>query len=183
MDNSNLTTEVEIWKTIPQYSDYDASSFGRIRRATIGRGTWPGRVLRPSAIPAGYLFVRVKAPQQEEFVQVYVHRLVAFAFIGPPPSPAHQVNHIDMNKSNNHADNLEYLTGKENRAHAHKLGAYRNTQGSRHHLARFTEPDIQSIRRRFDAQEATIQELATEYDVVWETIYYIVTRHTWKHVP
>ena len=47
---------------------------------------------------------------------VSVHQLVAAAFIGLPQS-GQCVNHKDLNKANNSADNLEYLTAAENRAH------------------------------------------------------------------
>mmetsp|Transcript_56520 Transcript_56520/g.183699 ORF Transcript_56520/g.183699 Transcript_56520/m.183699 type:complete len:416 (-) Transcript_56520:67-1314(-) len=49
-----------------------------------------------------------------------VHRLVARAFLGPPPSLQHcQVNHKDGCKSNNHIDNLEYATPSQNVLHAY----------------------------------------------------------------
>ena len=49
---------------------------------------------------------------------VRVHRMVAFAFLGPPPSD-HQtlVNHKDLNKGNNAAHNLEWVSPSENQAH------------------------------------------------------------------
>ena len=47
-----------------------------------------------------------------------VHRLVALAFLGPPPSPHRSyVNHKDGDKANNAVSNLEYVTPAENRAH------------------------------------------------------------------
>ena len=47
-----------------------------------------------------------------------VHRLVAFAYLGPPPSSEQtHVNHKDGDKQNNAAHNLEYVTPAENRAH------------------------------------------------------------------
>ena len=47
-----------------------------------------------------------------------VHKLVALAFLGPPPSSAHShINHKDGDKQNNAASNLEYVTPAENRAH------------------------------------------------------------------
>ena len=49
-----------------------------------------------------------------------VHRLVAYAFLGPPPSEAAwQVNHIDGNCSNNRIDNLEWATRSENIRHSY----------------------------------------------------------------
>ena len=45
----------------------------------------------------------------------YVHRLVAFTFLGPPPSTlAWQVHHRDGNPSNNCLENLEWVTPSKN---------------------------------------------------------------------
>lgn len=43
-----------------------------------------------------------------------VHRIVAYAFLGAPPSPQHVVDHIDTNRKNNRPDNLRWLTKLEN---------------------------------------------------------------------
>lgn len=43
-----------------------------------------------------------------------VHRIVATAFHGDPPSPQHIVDHIDTNRHNNRPDNLRWLTKLEN---------------------------------------------------------------------
>lgn len=43
-----------------------------------------------------------------------VHRIVAFAFLGEPPTPQHVVDHIDTNRRNNRPQNLRWVTRFEN---------------------------------------------------------------------
>lgn len=55
----------------------------------------------------------------------YVHHLVAKYFVGNRPK-GYAINHIDGNKQNNSVENLEYVTYKENIAHADKNGLRKN---------------------------------------------------------
>lgn len=52
---------------------------------------------------------------------VKVHRIVAQTFI-PNPDNKPQINHIDGNKLNNCADNLEWCTNNENMKHSWDIG-------------------------------------------------------------
>lgn len=54
----------------------------------------------------------------------YVHRLVAETFI-PQNREGLQVNHKDKNTSNNHVDNLEWVTAQENIKHAYSTAKYK----------------------------------------------------------
>jgi len=50
----------------------------------------------------------------------FVHRLVAFAFLGPPPAENRWiVNHRDNNPSNNRLENLEYVSRSQNMLHSY----------------------------------------------------------------
>ena len=49
-----------------------------------------------------------------EIASVRVHRIVATAFHGEPPTPQHIVDHIDTNRRNNRPENLRWITKLEN---------------------------------------------------------------------
>ena len=81
------------------------SSLGRITSQA-------GLISRGHLTQQGYYATRV----QGHFS--FVHRLVAFAFLGPPPSNHRTfVNHKDLDKGNNAADNLEWACAAQNRSH------------------------------------------------------------------
>ena len=85
------------------------SSHGRVMMRS-------GRVHRGYLCRDGYLSTWYRAGSRNRGQRV--HRLVAQAFLGPPPSPRHtHVNHKDGDKENNAVSNLEYVTPAENRAH------------------------------------------------------------------
>lgn len=49
-----------------------------------------------------------------EIASVRIHRIVATAFHGAPPTKEHVVDHIDTNKQNNRPENLRWVTRLEN---------------------------------------------------------------------
>lgn len=61
----------------------------------------------------------VSLSREGEIFKVYVHRLVAEAFLSDRDET---VNHIDGNKLNNTLVNLEWVSYSENNSHAFKLG-------------------------------------------------------------
>ena len=49
-----------------------------------------------------------------EIASVRIHRIIATAFHGEPPTKEHVVDHIDTNRQNNKPSNLRWLTRLEN---------------------------------------------------------------------
>jgi len=101
---------------------YYISKCGKVK-ATGQRGTY---IKQATPQKKGYLAVCFY--KNGEQCTKKIHRLVAEAFI-PNPENKPQVNHIDGNKLNNHANNLEWVTNRENIDHAVRTGL---TSGKRH---------------------------------------------------
>jgi len=75
--------------------------------------------LRPGTNRDGYKVVNLRLDGRAELF--LVHRLVASFYIRNPEKKPY-VNHIDTDKENNSAENLEWCTHKENMRHAVSRG-------------------------------------------------------------
>ena len=103
----------ERWLPIPDYEGYyEASNLGRIRSLPRSFRKGDGRVLKPWTRKDRHLMVALSVNSQS--TSLLVHRLIAFTFIGPPPSPAHEICHNDGNPANNVLGNLRWGTRSEN---------------------------------------------------------------------
>lgn len=107
----------EQWKPVANYVGiYEVSDLGRVRsvdRVTSNGKRISGKILSPAISD----YARILLLKDKKRVAAYVHILVADAFVGKRIE-GHVVNHIDGNKLNNSASNLEYVTQKENIHHA-----------------------------------------------------------------
>ena len=106
----------EEWRLVPGFP-YEASSLGRIRRATDVIGNRGAHVLKAGTVlhgarhSGGYLVVGGR----------YFHRFVASAFL-PNPDGLPEVNHKNGDKADNRPENLEWVTRSQNAKHAHDTG-------------------------------------------------------------
>ena len=101
----------EIWKDINGYEGlYQVSNFGNVKSLHKYAGR-TDRILSPGKTKRGYLGVYLFKNGKGK--SLYVHRLVAQAFI-PNPNDLSEVNHIDEDKHNNRVDNLEWCDRQYN---------------------------------------------------------------------
>jgi hypothetical protein len=147
---------------------YEVSDFGNVRRASAGRRTFVGRLLKPTPLKIGYFKVAPVVDGVNRFS--YVHVLVAEAFLGPRP-PGTDINHIDGNKQNNRVANLEYVSHAANMAHASRIGLM--PRGERHYSAKLTDEQVEQIRAARAAGEPGVS-VAARFGVSGSTVSQIV---------
>lgn len=113
---------VLIWRNI--YIDGKIPTHYTIDENAVITNTETGKVLDGWIEKRGYRAVSLRITRDDglyEFVRRTVHRIMALTFI-PNPENKPQVNHKDGNRLNNHLDNLEWSTNKENNEHARAMG-------------------------------------------------------------
>jgi hypothetical protein len=138
----------------------------------------------------GYL--RVNLHLNGKIIRRGVHQLVAIAYV-PNDDPINKVviNHRDGNKLNNSPDNLEWVTWRENEAHAviHGLKA----RGERNCQTRLTEAAALVIKQRLkrakirgvqagDGSGDTLSRIAADYGVSKTALYLIRHGKSWRYV-
>lgn len=100
----------ELWKEIDGYGGrYQVSNCGRIWNVATQS------MMKPQMKKTGYYSINLMKPNKK-IVTERIHRLVALYFCEKPDG-CNVVNHLDSNKVNNHASNLEWTTISGNTKH------------------------------------------------------------------
>lgn len=131
----------EVWKPIKDFEGYyEVSNLGNVRsvdrivevqsKNQFGSYTTKrlckGTILRPSTNNFGYPYVLLC--KDGKYTTLYVHRLVAQAFL-PNPDSLPEVNHIDEDKTNNRVTNLEWCSSKYNSNYGTRNKTISTTRG------------------------------------------------------
>lgn len=175
----------EIWKDVSGYEGlYKVSNLGRIKSMprewiTGSRGSIRTKeeTINRAANVHGYF--RIWLSKDGQAKQFGVHRIVAIAFM-PNPSNKPQVNHIDGNKQNNKAENLEWATSKENVIHSHKTGLHNQVFGENHGKSTLTNELVLKIREL--GGKYTQQQIADRFKVGRRNVSNILNRKLWSHI-
>lgn len=124
MDKSRLNYVIEDidgeeWKDILGYDGYYISNMGRIRRFTSTYQQWVYLTPYPN-IRNGRYYIALP-DKKGKYHNLFVHRLVGFAFLDGYSVEYNTINHIDGNVQNNKAINLEWVSQAENNTHSYRI--------------------------------------------------------------
>lgn len=164
--SDDATLPGELWKAAEGFADYEVSSRGRVRRRNTGALLRPLARGRMNDVNRAYLRVdlmRDDGKGGRERKTVAVHSLVARTFHGLPPTPRHQAAHKDGNNQNNNADNLAWVTPKENAAHARAHGTLK--QGESNNLTQLCRHAVFAVRHLYQHHQWTFVQIADLMDI------------------
>jgi len=164
---------MEIYKSVLGYEGiYEISNLGNVKslsRTIFVEGRKPyilnERILKPGINTKGYYIVVLCNGKQKTRK---VHQLVAIAFLNHTPCGMNLVvDHIDENKLNNKADNLQILTNRQNLSKgtpnktSKYIGVSKNLRGKYSAAIQINGKDINlgSFDNEEDAREAYLDKL------------------------
>jgi hypothetical protein len=166
------------------------SSHGRFRTVVDRRGSPAGSYLKPRIGHGGYYSIALSLPPTDEERRIAkaagvrpdynqknlsAHRLVASAFCDHVEG-ATEVNHKDGDRSNNRADNLEWVTRQENAELARAKGGVGRSWGRP--ASKLSPEAIADILTR----QLSAKAYASKYDVTVRHIYKIWAGDQWKRM-
>lgn len=165
---------------IPGFPGYKITATGSIWSSISNR--W----LIPDPHAQGYF--RVVLTVNKKGHRFLVHRLIALAWIGPPPFDGAKVLHKDDDRSNNHYSNLYYGTQSNNMKDAvrngkntHIFSIYGTSVGSKNGNSRLNESQVSEIKMRLRGGESPYR-IHGDYAVCVASIENIRVGKTWRHV-
>jgi len=126
------------FRSVVGFEGYEISDSGIIRSVdrhiVLSNGTkrfLTGKLLIQKINNEGYLTICLYNDESKKYF--YVHRLVAGAFIANPFNLP-EINHVNGNKQDNRAINLQWVSHSQNVQHAYDTGLNKNIDGA-HHMA------------------------------------------------
>jgi hypothetical protein len=171
----------EQWREVPCAPAYEVSSLGRVRRKPGTYGCRDGRILRLRLNRHGYLVIALSLGTKGRYRHVGVHTLMAESFLGPRPTPQHEVAHRDGDRQHNVLSNIRWATPAENAQDREAHGHTARPKGELHGQAVLTAALVREMRV-LKREGCTVDQLAARFGVSRWTIFDALSGRTWGHV-
>jgi hypothetical protein len=162
----------EEWEIIQDLPAFEVSSRGRVRRISDG---WMPKLAR---MPSGHLSLEIRTKPGSRYRHP-VHRVMAMAFIGPPPFDGAVCRHLNDIPDDNRLDNLAWGSRRDNSMDAIANG--RIKLGEDRHLSKLTN---ETIRQAFAMRRKRMPYTAigASLGVCEAAVREAIKGRRWKHL-
>lgn len=144
------------------------------------RGTGVPRMVATRESPSGYLACFMSADGESRHVRV--HRVVAIAIHGPPPSSAWEVDHLDGDKRNNRPGNLQWVTRRENHNRAVAMGNKAALRGEELSIAAVLTAEQAREVHRLRSCGMLQREIGARFGITQSGVSVILRGKTWPSI-
>ena len=183
---------VEIWRPIIGVKGdlydgyYEISNLGRVKMLPrLLRHSKGMRVSKEKIVTGtnthGYRVVSFKKDGIKKMESIHV--LVARAFVDNlNPEKFKIVNHLNSDRADNRAENLEWCDHSRNAKHAYEAGKLKVTRGSQRSTAILDEKKVLAIKLLYKSGNFSLWDLSLMFNVGKTTIQNIINGTKWAHV-
>jgi hypothetical protein len=168
---------------IPGFTRYWIADDGRYIWADETTDSWHRRV-SAKWVPIGLCKGRrvVHLNNGRSIHKIYVSRLVALTFLGPPPAGMRLVLHKNDDLTNDHYTNLKYGNHSINAIDAMRNGKLRQASGERQGKAIYTDEQIAKAYLDWRKTRDKISDVAVRNGINANTMWRICRKRIWFHV-
>lgn len=161
-----------MWKEIPGFEKYEASTAGDIRSKARG-------LLSPYKNNKGYARIHLWDSDGNKH-RMLVHRLVLLTFKGRPPASRPLALHGPRGKDDNSIGNLYWGDFRQNAADMKRDGTVYYAYGELSGTARLKWKQVSTIRKMYEKGSWSQSQLGELFGVCRSTISSIVRNETWN---
>lgn len=136
-----------------------------------------GKLIKLNKTQKGYLYCSIKVNGKWKIKSH--HRLIAEIFHGECPEGL-EVNHKDNNRSNNHKDNLEYVTRSQNIQQSYDSGN-RDVSGTKNANCKYTEEELGKACELI-LTGLSVSEVSRRTNIGRMTLVAMKNGKQWKHI-
>lgn len=187
----NVTPEVYAmeWRACARFPDYEVSEYGDIRRRTALMNRPIGYRLRGFPSRDGYWAYAITKPGEDHNCTVMAYRLVAEAFLGPPPFDDAEVAHRSGSHVSAYWRDLRWATRKDNHADLQVHGTA--VKGGRNGRTKLTDETAFELRYEYRRLRkkgvgynyGKLKALREKYGISDVAMRLLGEGQTWQHLP
>ena len=131
---------------------------------------------------SGYEGIAIRSSyNKSKYYRKFIHRLVAENFVKNPNNEK-TVNHIDGKKYNNTAENLEWISQRENNIHAYKTGLHKPIDPDKVTFTKYTKDQVRRACEMIAEDKVCMFDIEKETGIPVKTLYDIRRHRTWKSI-